>query len=323
MKQPVTIQLRVELDQLDSMLRSQIENLQSEEKNVKEASKTFQEIRNTVKKVHFQRETVQLDIGGTIFKTSLATLRTREPETSLLANMFSGDGISVEADEDGNYFIDRDGTNFRHILNYLRGNFRVSHVDPVVKRELLDEANFYGLPGMMKLLASFICIWTNCNAATGIIRHLGLKSGCGLPGLIVMKPSSASYPGNVQQMLFPSTDSRGEGGACSMKGQHFDFSFTQHRIAPSHYAFTHLSCQAPKDWQVSGSCDGVTWVMLHNAVNKPASATKTKRSGWEMNYDPSLGPFTSIRIKLVDSHGGAGCLHINNFEIWGELSDLS
>ena len=42
----------------------------------------------------------------------------REP-SSMLAAMFSGKGFKMETDESGAYFIDRDGTHFRHILNYL------------------------------------------------------------------------------------------------------------------------------------------------------------------------------------------------------------
>jgi len=37
----------------------------------------------------------------------------------MLSAMFSG-RHNVTKDEDGRYFIDRDGTHFRYILNYLR-----------------------------------------------------------------------------------------------------------------------------------------------------------------------------------------------------------
>ena len=60
---------------------------------------------------------MRLSVGGQHFETSLDTL-TRDG-SSMLAAMFSG-RHNVLKDEDGRYFIDRDGTHFRYILNYLR-----------------------------------------------------------------------------------------------------------------------------------------------------------------------------------------------------------
>ena len=60
---------------------------------------------------------VRLSVGGAHFETSIDTLK--KDSTSMLAAMFSG-RHSTAIDEDGRYFIDRDGTHFRHILNFLR-----------------------------------------------------------------------------------------------------------------------------------------------------------------------------------------------------------
>ena len=61
---------------------------------------------------------------------------------SMLHAMFSGRFDSKPA-EDGSYFIDRDGTHFRYILNYLRTGQLVVPEDKIVRRELLNEAEFY------------------------------------------------------------------------------------------------------------------------------------------------------------------------------------
>ncbi len=62
---------------------------------------------------------IKLNVGGVCFKTGLETLRS--VQGSLFAEMFSGSGFTVEKDEeDSAYFIDRDGSHFRHILNFLR-----------------------------------------------------------------------------------------------------------------------------------------------------------------------------------------------------------
>ena len=70
--------------------------------------------------VHFS-STVKLDVGGQHFTTTVQTL-TKDPN-SMLAAMFSGK-FEMKPSEDGSFFIDRDGTHFRFILNFLRGTQR-------------------------------------------------------------------------------------------------------------------------------------------------------------------------------------------------------
>ena len=55
-------------------------------------------------------------------------------------------------DDFGAYFIDRDGTHFRHILNYLRGNFDVKSLTENEVKQLSVEADYYGLHKMVDLL---------------------------------------------------------------------------------------------------------------------------------------------------------------------------
>ena len=60
---------------------------------------------------------VNLNVGGQIYTTSLATLTTYSQ--SRLGAMFRGK-FSTLKDPNGNHFIDRDGTLFRYILGFLR-----------------------------------------------------------------------------------------------------------------------------------------------------------------------------------------------------------
>ncbi len=65
---------------------------------------------------------IKLDVGGHLYTTSILTL-TKDPD-SMLAVMFSGRHSLVQ-EQDGSYFLDRDGTHFRYILNFLRdGGFK-------------------------------------------------------------------------------------------------------------------------------------------------------------------------------------------------------
>eukprot|EP01104_Vermistella_antarctica_P009444 TRINITY_DN2431_c0_g1_i1.p1 TRINITY_DN2431_c0_g1~~TRINITY_DN2431_c0_g1_i1.p1 ORF type:complete len:394 (+),score=55.55 TRINITY_DN2431_c0_g1_i1:698-1879(+) len=99
-----------------------------------------------------RNDIVKLNIGGHVFKTTALTLCVvRE---SMLGAMFGGDGFRVEKDpDDGAYFIDRDGTHFRHVLNYLRdGSIDLSAIPEPSLRELLIEAQYYQLPGLIASL---------------------------------------------------------------------------------------------------------------------------------------------------------------------------
>ena len=69
----------------------------------------------------------------------------------MLHAMFSG-GFDTKPSEDGSYFIDRDGTHFRYILNYLRTGQLIVPRDDILREELLAEAEFYQVEGIIKAL---------------------------------------------------------------------------------------------------------------------------------------------------------------------------
>ena len=60
---------------------------------------------------------ISLNVGGYKFVTTLSTLT--KDSNSMLAAMFSG-RHHLDTDSEGRYFIDRDGSYFEHILNFLR-----------------------------------------------------------------------------------------------------------------------------------------------------------------------------------------------------------
>ena len=67
--------------------------------------------------------------------------------------MFSG-RFDTKPSEDGSYFIDRDGTHFRYILNYLRTGQLIVPKDEIIREELLAEAEFYQVEGIIKALTA-------------------------------------------------------------------------------------------------------------------------------------------------------------------------
>ena len=88
--------------------------------------------------VHFSF-TFKLGVGGQHFTTTVQTL-TKDP-SSMLAAMFSG-----------KFFIDRDGTHFRFILNILRTGKLTLPEGVTFTKELEEEAEFYQIQELVDSL---------------------------------------------------------------------------------------------------------------------------------------------------------------------------
>ena len=82
---------------------------------------------------------VYLNVGGVFFATSRDTLRESD-------SFFSG---LVQNECCHEYFVDRDPTHFRHVLNWLR-----TPDDEAILRELWWEADYYALTDMRDMIAS-------------------------------------------------------------------------------------------------------------------------------------------------------------------------
>ena len=120
----------------------------------KEKKKWEEEKISMDKKFVFNGPRIVLDVGGVHYSTSRSTL-TKYPE-SMLGVMFSGrHDLATMQCEDGSFFIDRDGTHFRHILNYLRDGEEAVESFPKssdVLLELIRETKFYQLDGLTSVL---------------------------------------------------------------------------------------------------------------------------------------------------------------------------
>lgn len=98
---------------------------------------------------------VRLNVGGTIFVTTMTTLTQRDTE-SMLGVMFSGrHRLHMDAKK-GAVFIDRDGTHFRHILNWLRDGV-IPSLEMSTYQELLREAEYYQLMGLIENITPLLC----------------------------------------------------------------------------------------------------------------------------------------------------------------------
>ncbi|CAH3128269.1 unnamed protein product [Pocillopora meandrina] len=118
--------------------------LQREAARLRQEQETIDSMSKKLEHVHFS-STIQLNVGGHRFTTSLQTL-TKDPN-SMLAAMFSGK-FEMKPSEDGTFFIDRDGTHFRFVLNYLRTG-KLTKKGATFLDELAEEAAFYQIQGIL------------------------------------------------------------------------------------------------------------------------------------------------------------------------------
>lgn len=124
--------------------------LQDETTRLRQEQEAVDAISKKLAHVHFS-STVKLNVGGHTFTTSVQTL-TKDPN-SMLAAMFSGK-FEMKPAEDGAFFIDRDGTQFRFILNYLRTGKLTLPEGATFLKELEEEAEFYQIQGIIDEMKS-------------------------------------------------------------------------------------------------------------------------------------------------------------------------
>jgi hypothetical protein len=119
---------------------------EKQRREVEESRVALEEEKAAMEKAHtFQKSKIQLDIGGHTFTTLRQTL-TSVPDT-YFASLFSG-RFELTPDDDGAYFLDRDGGQFHHILSFLRDpqSFKLNaDLTEGQRGEPEVEARFYGL----------------------------------------------------------------------------------------------------------------------------------------------------------------------------------
>ena len=124
------------------------EIFQREAVRLRQEQEAIDSMSKKLEHVHFS-STIKLNVGGHLFTTSVQTL-TKDPN-SMLAAMFSGK-FEMKPSEDGSFFIDRDGTHFRFILNYLRNGELILPEGATFLKELEAEAKFYQIQGILNEL---------------------------------------------------------------------------------------------------------------------------------------------------------------------------
>ena len=136
----------------ENHIKEACEILKREASRVRQEQESIDAMSKKLDQVRFS-STVKLNIGGQYFITSVQTLR-KDPN-SMLAAMFSGK-FDTKPSEDGSFFIDRDGTHFRFILNYLRDGVLILPEGATALKQLQQEAEFYQIQGILDELKPLV-----------------------------------------------------------------------------------------------------------------------------------------------------------------------
>jgi len=143
--------LKGQFENMVSTMNSELQSIQTAttalEKELHHLTKERDDLGIAPHKLNSNR--VLLDVGGTFFSTTTETL-TKVPD-SMLGRMFSGRFPIHINHDDGRVFLDRDGTHFHHILNYLRDpeNNPVKIKEKTTLEELKIECEYFGLDEAM------------------------------------------------------------------------------------------------------------------------------------------------------------------------------
>lgn len=140
-----------QLDALIASVTAERAKLAESTETLRVEREAYEEEKQRVSQVFTGNEQVVLNVGGVKFTTTQLTLQ-NAPAPSLFAAMFSG-RHTLKADQNGHYFIDRDGRHFHDILNYLRDgtlNYPTDGSDYKYLLELRAEAEYYGLTGLLE-----------------------------------------------------------------------------------------------------------------------------------------------------------------------------
>ncbi|KAK9830678.1 hypothetical protein WJX74_002057 [Apatococcus lobatus] len=178
---------------------------------------------------------VELSVGGSKFATTRATL-TRDPE-SMLARMFDGGLPPCQKDSKGRYVIDRNGTAFGYVLDYLRGEPTRSPNTSQERSQLLADAESFQLQGLQAQLAANGVLRTPCSLpgppqtetwshmtameahSAAIMKHVAIQASANTTkGLRVLPvgvtASCSNKPSGKCLLLCPGSQGAEEASAC-------------------------------------------------------------------------------------------------------------
>ena len=150
-------------------LKTEAKKIQQKRDKLEKEKKQWEDNKKMLEEKSAFGPHVTLDVGGTRYKVSRATLTRKVPRSHMLSCMFSGLYPPDEKEEGGVFFIDRNGKVFEHVLEYLRvGSAAILplrlHQEPqrsIMLYQVHEEAKYFQIPELMndvRLIAGCDCI---------------------------------------------------------------------------------------------------------------------------------------------------------------------
>jgi hypothetical protein len=322
----VDVTLRLPVGAIRALLTDELATLAAERAAHAAEVANYDAMKARVAVTHFPT-CVKLDVGGAIFKTSAATLTVERG--SALAAMFGGSGFDMQVNDEGAYFIDRDGTHFRHVLNYLRGCFDPETLGDAARRELLVEADFYNLRGLCRALSCMELPFSGVAAdEKGVMQWLGTgqrKSAWTNPsdaGVVrVHTTMNLAAPQNMVARA-GAYSGNGTSGACSVPA---DQSVTIELLngvrleRPTHYSLRYgNACNQPSNWRLEAAEDASStdFVLLREHTNDRSIQQGGNIAAWAVSVPVAAAgrAFGAFRFTCQ-----GGCFHVGCFEVYGTV----
>ena len=334
----VDVVLRLPLKVARSLLQRELETLAAERAAHACDVASYEAVKARVAVTHFGTY-VKLDVGGAVFKTSVSTLRAERGST--LAAMFSGSGLDMTLNDEGAYFIDRDGAHFRHILNYLRGCFDPSTLSDNARRELLVEADFYMLRGLCHALTHKELPYSgNPAAENGVMYWLGTARGsraawhnpAGEEGGVILVSDMPMNSGPVAYFTARAGQYSGYSGSCNVQPtQYIRITLPSGvSVVPSHYSLRYGGhCNHPLNWKLEAAeAESAEFVVLREHVGDTAIQQNGNIAAWpltvpgneeqqQQQLPKKRRAFSVFRFTCPQG----GCFHASCFEVYGTVRD--
>jgi len=141
-------QLRVQREELMNECDKLKNGLANEREEFRKQKGQFEEDTKTMEDIRLKQSTIiKLNVGGTKYTTSRETLI--KYKDSMLGKMFGGQW-KQEKDEEGCYFIDRDGASFKYILRFLQNGEIKPPSSSEELYQLKQETEYFLLPDLTK-----------------------------------------------------------------------------------------------------------------------------------------------------------------------------